>query len=172
MDLGRFGKIEVALDANRAWRDTTFEMEPSKELTGKMLEQLRQGHPSALYGDWRKFFDSVSVLRADELDGRAVYIVKLQKGDVPAIKLSVDARTGDVVKVEQRFIMPAIGTMPVTTINEDFRQAHGMRIPYRQIEINKQTGRMVFEIESVEMNLDLAKDAFIIRSPEERRAVQ
>ena len=133
-----------------------------------MLEQLRQGHPSALHGDWRNFFDAVSVLRAGELGGREIYVVKLGGGDLPPIKLSVDAETGDVLKVEQTIILPGLGDIPVTTINEDFREVHGMRIPYRIIESNEQTGRTVYEVENFEINLDLDEDTFIIEPPDER----
>ena len=166
-DLGRFGKIWLSLSGDRGWRDTTFELEPFQELSGKLLAQARQGHPSALYGDWRKFFDSVSVLREGEFEGRKIYVVKLAQEDLPAIKLSVDAETGDVLKVDNTVVLPGLGALPITTVNEDFRNVHGMRIPYRYVDSNEQTGRTVYDVEKVEINLDLAEDAFVRQPPRE-----
>ena len=34
-----------------------------------LLEQAKQGHPAANYGDWRDFFDSVQVLRVARITG-------------------------------------------------------------------------------------------------------
>jgi len=167
IDVGRFGKIRVALDGDRAWRDTTFELEPFRQLRGKLLAQTRLSHPSALYGDWREFFDSASVLRAGELQGRKIYLVRLKTGELPVTKLSVDADTGDVLKVENTIVLPEIGGLRATTINEDFRDVHGMRLPYRSIESNEQTGQTILEVERVEVNVELDEELFILRPPAE-----
>jgi hypothetical protein len=138
-------------------------MEPFQELVRDLLEQIRLGHPSALYGDWRKHFDDISVLGSSELDGRAIYTVKLQQGDLPATKLSVDAQTGDVLQVENTILIPGLGGMPVITRNKDFHDLHGMRVAYHSQESNEQTGRTVYEIEEFEINIDLPNDFFTLK---------
>ncbi len=168
IDLGRFGDIQLALNRDRATRASSFEPGRFTELTGKLLTQTRQGHPSALYGDWREFFDVVTVLREDEFDGRKVYILKLQGGELPPTKLSVDAESGDVLRVENTVIFPGLGGLPVTTIHEDFREVHGMRIPYRTIESNDQTGRTVYVVEDFEINLDLDESVFVLHALDQR----
>ncbi len=55
----------------------------------------------------------------------------------------------------------------MTTNYEDYRVVHGMRIPYRRIESNEATGRTVYDVENVEINLDLNEDTFIIRAPDD-----
>ena len=37
----------------QAWTESTWE--PTSELHGMLLEQAKQGHPAANYGDWRDF---------------------------------------------------------------------------------------------------------------------
>ena len=108
------------------------------------------------------------MLRADDIGERFVYVVRLETEGLPAIRLSVDVATGDVLRVERTLVIPGIGGMPVVDTYEDYRSLHGMRIPYRTIESNEATGRTIFEVESVEINLDLDEDAFIIRPPDER----
>jgi hypothetical protein len=108
------------------------------------------------------------VLRAGELEGRKVYLVRLKAGDLPVTKLSVDAETGDVLKVENTVILPAIGGLRATTTNEDFRDVHGLRLPYRSIESNEQTGRTILQVENVEVNLELDEGLFTLRPPGDR----
>ena len=168
IDLERFGQIRVSQDGDRGWRDTSFDMEPFDELRGAMLEQVRREHPAVLFGDWRAYFDPATVLRTGDIDGRAIYVVRLETEDLPAIRLSVDVDNGDVLRVERTLVIPGIGGMPVVDSYEDYRNVHGMRIPYRSIESNEATGRTIFEVESVEINLDLDEDTFIIRPPDPR----
>jgi len=163
IDMGRFGAVRVGLNDDTGSRDTTFDMEPFQELVRDLLEQIRLGHPSALYGDWRKHFDDISVLGSSELDGRAIYTVKLQQGDLPATKLSVDAQTGDVLQVESTILIPRLSGMPVITRNKDFHDLHGMRVAYHSQESNEQTGRTVYEIEEFEINIDLPNDFFTLK---------
>ena len=138
-------------------------MEPLQELHGDMYEQVRLSHPSRINGDWTAYFDSISVLRADELAGRKVYVVKLQQGEIAPLRLSVDAETGDVLKIETNLIIPGLGGLPVNTVSEDYREVHGLRIAHRSIESNEQTGRTVYEVEDFVVNLDLADDFFVPR---------
>ncbi len=163
IDLGRFGSIQVVLDGDRAWRGTSFDMEPLLELHGDSYEQVRLSHPSRINGDWTAYFDSISVLRADELAGRKVYVVKLQQGEIAPLRLSVDAETGDVLKIETNLIIPGLGGLPVNIVSEDYREVHGLRIAHRSIESNEQTGRTVYEVEDFVVNLDLADDFFVPR---------
>ena len=96
-DFGKFGTVRSAVNGGRAWLEEFGRFE---ELHGKRLEQAIQSHPSALSDDWRNFFDSVRVLKTGELDGRKVYVLKLQRDEVPPVTVYVDAETGDALKSE------------------------------------------------------------------------
>jgi hypothetical protein len=167
VDLGRLGQVRVALDGDRAWRDAGSLMEPFRELHGKTLEQLRLSHPAVLFGDWRQYFDKVSVVSTREVAERRSHLITLESGELPATRLHVDAETGDVVRMEQTILVPGAGGMPVTTLFEDYRNVHGLRIPYRQIETNEASGRTEYTVETVEVDLELAADAFVMRPPAE-----
>ena len=162
IDLGPFGRIQSVLNGERAWSATSFEFDPFTELRGDMLAQARQTHPAALEGDWRKYFDAVTVVSPGQFAGRPVYLVRLQDEGLPAIRLSVDAETGDILRVERQTIIADVGAIPVTTVNEDYRTTSGVRMPYRSVESNEQTGRMVFTVERVQTNLELSDDVFVL----------
>lgn len=167
VDLGRYGQIRSAIDGDRAWTDSGNLMEPFRELHGDRLEQARLSHPAVLSGDWRQYFDSVRVLRAGEVDGRKTYVIKLESGDLPPTKLDVDAETGDLLRIEQSVVTP-VGGLPVTTLLEDYREVHGLRLPYRRIESNEQTGKTVYVIDKVEADIPLPDDFFVLRPQGDR----
>jgi len=95
-DYGRYGYSRTALNGDQAWVESSFG--PFDELHGKLLEQAKRDHPAALDGDWLDFYDSIEVLRSQELDGQKVYVLKLERGDLPPVTIFVDIATGDVLK--------------------------------------------------------------------------
>jgi hypothetical protein len=162
-DLDRFGQIRVALNRERAWRASSGE--PFRELAGKELTQTRLGHPSVLFGDWRRYYDAVRVVRAGELEGRKIYLVRLESAGLPATMVSVDAETGDVLRDQRSLVFPGVGAIPVTTTYADYRVVSGMRVPYRYVESTEMTGRAIFQVENVEVGVELDPDIFTLQPP-------
>jgi hypothetical protein len=153
------------LNGDRAWVESSFG--PFKELRGQLLEQAKRGHPYVMTGDWRDYFDSIKVLRADILDDKEVYVVELKAGDLPAMTVFVDAVTGDVLLSEIISIQEGGISIPVTIRSEDFREVHGIRVPSRSISSNEHSGRTIVEDETIETNIQLDDDFFILTPPEE-----
>jgi len=94
IDYGKYGYSRTAVSGNQAWTESSFG--PFEEVHGKFFEQLKRGHPEAEFGDWRDFYDSIQVLRSDNLDGQKVYVLELKRGDLPSVTTFVDAATGDI----------------------------------------------------------------------------
>jgi len=153
------------VNGDRAWVESSFG--PFKELRGQLLEQAKRGHPYVMTGDWRDYFDSIKVVRADILDDKEVYVVELKAGDLPAMTVFVDAVTGDVLLTEIISVQEGGIGIPVTMRSEDFREVHGIRVPARAISSNEQTGRTIVEDETMETNIQLDDDFFILTPPEE-----
>jgi hypothetical protein len=163
LDLDRFGQARVALNRGRAWR--AGNAEPLRELAGKELAQTRLGHPSVIFGDWREYYDAVRVVRAGVFEGRKIYLVRLESAGLPATLLSVDAETGDVLQDQRTTVITGIGALPVTTTYADYRVVGRMRVPHRYVESNDQSGRTIYEVERVEVGVELDPDIFTIQSP-------
>ncbi len=164
-DYGKYGYSRTVVNGDRAWVESSFR--PFKELRGQLLEQAKTGHPYVLTGDWRDYFDSIKVVRADVLDDKDVYVVELESGDLPAMTVYVDAVTGDVLLTELISIQEGGIGIPVSTRFEDFSVVHGIRVSSRSISSNEQTGRTIFEDETIETNIQLDDDFFILTPPEE-----
>jgi CubicO group peptidase (beta-lactamase class C family) len=163
-DYGRYGYSRTALNGDQAWTESSFG--PFDELHGKFLEQAKRGHPEAMDGDWRDFYDSIEVVRADILDGQEVYVLELERGDLPSVTIFVDTATGDVLKSVAVAITEGGIGIPVTTRYEDYREVHGVRIAFRAISSNEHSGQTIIQSETVDTNLDIDDEFFILMPPE------
>jgi CubicO group peptidase (beta-lactamase class C family) len=164
-DYGKYGHSTTVVNGDHAWVESSFA--PFKELRGQLLEQAKRGHPYVMDSDWRDYFDSINVVRADVLDDREVYVVELKGGDLPATTVFVDAVTGDVLLSATVVIQEGGIGIPVTERFEDFGEVHGIRVPSRSIASNEQTGRTIVEDEAIETNIQLDDDFFVLTAPEE-----
>lgn len=149
-------QTKTVLSKGRAW--TTATGSPTKELTGKELAQVRLG--AALFGDWRKYYDAIRVVRADQLDGRKIYVVQLESAGLAPTVVGLDAETGDVLQVQQTIWAEGAGAIQTTTTYSDYRDINGMRIPHRHTTSMDVTGRTIFQVESVEVGPKLPPDTF------------
>jgi hypothetical protein len=162
LDLGRLGTIRSALSSNRLWVEDNSGGEPM-EIRGEMFEQVRLTGSPVIFGDWRRYYDSVSVLREDKFEGKPAYVVELRKKGLPNVTLGVDAQTGDVLVLTTTLILPGLGSVPSTTRFEDYRVVDGVRLPFRQVESNDQLGRTVYEVERVEFDVKVEKELFVLK---------
>jgi hypothetical protein len=161
VDLDVSVQMRTVLNKGRASRSVAGA--PSTDLTGKQLAQVRLGHPSILFGDWRKYYDAVRVVRAGVFSGRKVFGVQLESAGLPPMLVAVDAETGDVLQTVQTLWSAEQGlsvAMPMTTTYSDYREVSGMRVPHRYITSNDTTGRVMFQVERVEVGVTLAPDIF------------
>jgi CubicO group peptidase (beta-lactamase class C family) len=160
LDLDGPMQIRTALNNGRAWQAVSGA--ETRELTGKQLAQTRLGHRSVLFGDWRKYYDAIRVVRAGQLGGRKVYRVQLESAGLPPTLVAVDAETGDVLQTQQTQLSGVLGAIPTTTIYSDYREVGGLRVPYRYIESTDVMGRAIYQVERVEVGVELAPDAFAL----------
>lgn len=159
-DFGRYGYSRTAVNGNQAWVQSSFE--PFDELHGARLEQAKLGHPSVETGDWREFYDSIQVLLSDNLSGQKVYVPQLTSGDLPPETIFIDADTGDILKSVVIAIQEGGIGIPITTQYEDFREVHGLRIPFRAISSNEQSGRTIIQYDAIDVNLDIDDGFFTL----------
>jgi hypothetical protein len=167
IDLGRLGTVRTALSGDRLWVEDNSGGKPM-EIRGEMFEQTRLTGSPVIFGDWRRYYDSVSVLREDKFEGRPAYVVELRKKGLPNVTLGVDVQTGDVLVLTTTLIMPGLGSVPSTTRFEDYRVVDGVRLPFRHVESNEQLGRTVYDVERVEFDVEVGNDLFVLRPGEVR----
>jgi CubicO group peptidase (beta-lactamase class C family) len=159
-DYGKFGISRTALNRDRAW--TEFTDVQFEELHGRLLDQMRRGHPAAIYGDLRDFDDVIRVTGSREFKGHNVYIVELERGELPQYTVYMDSDTGDILMTEGVVYTEGYIGIPFFAYYEDYREVHGVRIPFRTISENDYSGRSILQYESLEVNLEVDDDIFIL----------
>ena len=169
-DLDLDGSIQIRTVLNKGRASAAASGGPSRELTGKALAQTRLTHPSVLFGDWRKYYDAVRVIRAGELGGRKVYGIQLESAGLAPTLVAVDAETGDVLETRQAIWSGEAGAIPTTTTYSDYREVGGMRVPHRSTTSSEPAGRAIFEVERIEVNVELPPDTFTIEATSATRA--
>ncbi len=166
-DLEPYATIEQSIGDDSGAVATS--LSPYEELHDKYLENGRIGHPLVSVLDWRDFFAKTTVLRADELGGRKVWVAKLSADEGLEVTAWVDAETGDTLREDSTQLLPGgLGSFPRTTTYSDFRVTEGLRMPYRIESQDDATGKTVYQVESFEAHLELPPDAFRLVEPVEK----
>lgn len=76
-----------------------------------------------------------------------------------------------MIETRQAMWVAGAGAIPTTTIYSDYREVGGMRVPHHYIVSTEMVGRMIFQVERVEMGVELAPDTFTLQpSTSARRA--
>ena len=163
VDLDLDGSVQMRTVLSKGRASVAVSGAASRELTGKVLAQTRLGHPSVLFGDWRKYYDAVRVVRAGALGGRKVYGVQLESAGLPPTLVALDAETGDVLHTRQTISSGDAGAIAVTVTYSDYRDVGGMRVPHSYTESNEMTGRAIYQVERVEVGVELAPDTFTLQ---------
>ncbi len=161
MDFGKYGNTKAVVTPELAITQSTFE--PFAERRGKYLKQAQNEHLAATFGDWRDFFDTVTVQNNRDYEGRKVHLVLLKSEDVPPSTLYVDAETGDILKQETAILIPGMGEMPVVNLFEDYREVEGVHFPFRIISSNEANGKTVIEYETLEANINPGSNIFSLK---------
>jgi CubicO group peptidase (beta-lactamase class C family) len=146
VDLGKVGWMLSAVNGTSGWTASAFDT--AEQLDGNMLAQARAQHPTALTGDWSKLFTSIEYKGAETLDGEDVHVVAMTSGALPKATLYIDAKTGDVLKVDS-VELSAFASAQMTTYLSDYREVGGLRFPFATVVESEGSGTMVFTVDSI-----------------------
>lgn len=165
LDLSPFAVMEFAYDRGLAQSRSNL-AEKNEEPTRAETEWMRVDHPALHFGDWRAWYESIAVLRADERGGRSTWIVRLQAHEGVSMDVWVDAETGDVLFDEyDQPLGGGAGVLHRVRSYSDFREVEGVRVPFRSTVEDEATGRMVFEVTQFQGRRELPAETFRLRSP-------
>ncbi|MDH3627275.1 MAG: serine hydrolase [Acidobacteriota bacterium] len=162
-DFGRFGWVHIALTPEMGQMQT--HVTPIDAIEGRRLSALIELESVAQNLDWREHFDSVKVLRWETRDDQSLLLVQLRNGDAPVIRALVDTETGDIVEYESSIPIPGANTeIPITVTLEDYREVEGVRIPFRSVAVNPESGSTVTEIDTIKTGQTLCDALFELGS--------
>jgi hypothetical protein len=166
-DYGKYGTYIGTIKKETAM--TKFPHGRLDEYRGRFYEQYTHKHPAVISGDWNDFFESAEVLGQKEAGGRQVYLLELKGKDAPSFTLTLDAETGDIIKLQTTVMIQGTSSQPPVSFQyEDYRDVHGLRIPFRVISSSEHQGDIISEFNNVEIGLDLHDSFFDLKSGENK----
>lgn len=141
MDFGVFGHTTVVVNKTQG---STYGINPYTEFHGKYLKQIQRENP-AVDADWRDYYDSIKVTGTSEIGGKAVYKVLLKAQDLPAVTVYIDQLSGDVLKARTQVLIPSMGSINMRIEYQDYREKHGLRLPFKTTINNPMMGEVMVE---------------------------
>jgi len=128
-----FGKIVVFTDGKGGWMATPAGPQP---LPGLQLQQVRgelfRLTETLLLSD-RDPTRTVNFAGQDKVGDRAADVIEIVSREGSQVRLYIDAATGQMLKKQYRGVAVAGPPSKVDEIYEDFREAGGIRVPFKII---------------------------------------
>jgi CubicO group peptidase (beta-lactamase class C family) len=133
-------------------------------LEGDRADQVIYGSPFYYYDNWLTRSPKPTVIQRVTRGERVALLVRMGDTSAAADTLVVDAETGHVVGSDTVVYLPMLGRIGQKSRSGEFREVHGMTIPFRTaVEYpNPMIGTIVVEIQETTIVTDLEEGAFYL----------
>lgn len=106
----------------------------------------------------KTLFQKFSVVPGEKIDGHDTYLVFGRNEGQPPLRLYFDQQTGLLLRLV-RYAETALGPMPTQIDYTDYRDADGLKIPYRWT-LARPGGRFTIQIDQVQQNVPVEDAKF------------
>jgi hypothetical protein len=161
MELAGLGTHEMGTDGEVVWEISP--MTGNRVLEGEERNVTLRDATFHADLNWSDVFSEAVVESRGEVDGAAAYVVKLTAPDGTWERRYYDVDSGLLVQREMT-VTTQMGKVAMTELRSDYREAGGVRVPFRTV-IRVMNIDQVFVVEEAQENVDLADDAFAIPAP-------
>ncbi|HXQ96844.1 MAG TPA: c-type cytochrome [Candidatus Limnocylindrales bacterium] len=108
--------------------------------------------------DLKKVFPQMRGARPDKIGNEDVYMLLARGPNTPTVRLYFDQQTGLLVRLI-KYNDVGLGQMPVQVDYADYREADGIKIPFRWT-LSRPNGRFTIQIDSVQQNVPIDDSKF------------
>jgi photosynthetic reaction center cytochrome c subunit len=106
----------------------------------------------------KKLYKTFRAGRPEKIGDKEYYVVQARQQGLPALKLYFDEQTGLLARLI-RYTDVVLGLMPVQIDYSDYRDADGIKIPFRWT-LARVNGRFTTQIDSVQQNVPIDDSKF------------
>jgi len=132
---------------------------PLREMHGSDLDGAAIDADLHLATHLKQMFSEMQVRGTEKVGDREAYLVVGQQAGKPPIQLYFDAQTGLLVRLV-RFGETALGRLPTQIDYADYREADGVKIPYRWT-LARPSGRFTIQVSEVQQNVPVDEGKFV-----------
>jgi hypothetical protein len=150
------GDSVTAFDGHDGWLGTPGR--PPREMHGSDLDGASIEADLHLAAHLKAMFSETRVRGTEKVGDRATYVVVGQRQGKPPISLYFDEQTGLLARLV-RLGETALGQMPTQIDYADYRDAGGVKIPYRWT-LARPSGRFTIQVSEVKENVPVEESKF------------
>jgi hypothetical protein len=150
------GDSVTAFDGHDGWLGTPGR--PPREMHGSDLDGASIDADLHLAAHLKAMFSETRVRGTEKVGDRATYVVVGQRQGKPPISLYFDEQTGLLARLV-RLGETALGQMPTQIDYADYRDAGGVKIPYRWT-LARPSGRFTIQVSEVKENVPVEESKF------------
>lgn len=146
----------TAFDGHAGWLGSPGH--PTREMHGSDLDAAAMDADLHLATHLKQMFSEMRVTGTEKVDRQESYVVVGQPQGKPPIELYFDEQTGLLVRLV-RFGETALGRLPTQIDYADYREAGGVKIPYRWT-LARPSGRFTIQVSEVTQNVPVDDSKF------------
>jgi photosynthetic reaction center cytochrome c subunit len=161
------GDSVTAFDGHEGWLG--FPGRPAREMHGSELDAAAMDADLHFAAHLKGMFSEAQVRDREKIGDHDAYLVIGRREGKPPLRLYFDERSGLLVRLV-RYGETPLGRMPTQIDYEDYREAGGVRIPFRWT-LARPSGRFTIQVSEVKQNapVDDAKFARPAAAAEEKK---
>ena len=131
---------------------------PVREMSGSDLDAAAIDGDLHLATHFKHMFSKMGVQGTEKVGDHEAYVVVGMRAEKPPIRLYFDEQSGLLVRLV-RFGDTALGLMPTQIDYSDYRDANGVKIPYRWT-LARPNGRFTIQINEAKQNVPVDDEKF------------
>ncbi|MGA2145324.1 MAG: c-type cytochrome [Bryobacteraceae bacterium] len=150
------GESLTAFDGAAGWMGSTGRPARSMSPAESWASSIDAQFDLAL--NLKEMFPQMRRTRPETIDGKECDTLQATAPGHPPVRFSFDRATGLLVR-EVRYADTPVGRMPTQIDYAEYRDADGVKIPYRWT-LSRPNGRFTIQIKEVESNVEIKPDRF------------
>lgn len=154
------GDSVTAFDGHDGWLGNPGR--PAREMHGSELDAAAMDADLHFAVHLKEMFSDAQVQGTEKVDGREAYLVVGQREGKPPLRLYFDEQSGLLVRLVRYGDTP-LGLMPTQIDYADYREAGGVKIPFRWT-LARPSGRFTIQVSEVTENVPV-DDAKFAKPP-------
>lgn len=160
-DIPQMGEVTNGSDGEVYWTINPFQ--GAKVFEGDELEMMKSQAPGFFPElEWLDGYDGeITMDGTEEVDGKMSYKLVFAPTDGPVETRFFEKETGRVLKTVSTREIPGAGEMTTEITSSDFKTVDGITMAHTQV-ISTPQGDATMTIDTMEVNPELAEDAFVL----------
>ncbi|HJQ98481.1 MAG TPA: c-type cytochrome [Candidatus Polarisedimenticolaceae bacterium] len=143
------GESKTAFDGEHGWLGSTGR--PARDMNGPENDAARIDARFALPVELKGLFAEFRSRPGEKIDGKDTVRVVARKEGAPPTDFWFDAESGLLVR-QRRYVETALGRNPTEITYADYRDADGIKLPFRWI-VARPSGRFTVQVDEMKQNV-------------------